>query len=450
MPGVLGGGARPLRLATVPYPSRTSPKALSGPRQWLHAHQGTADAGLAATAFGLIVLGTVAGVHTYRLGPLDTVLVALACASLCLRRRLPWAVLAFTCGLSALFIALRPVDGPIPVILAAAVAVCTVAARTDRPTTRVIGLAACVGLTALAMIFGPGPWYGQVNFAVFAWTGMAAAAGDAVRSRRAYVVAIEERAARAERTREEEAKRRVAEERMRIARELHDVVAHHIALVNVQAGVAAHVMDSRPDQAKQALAHVREASRSALDELRATVGLLRQQGEPEAPMEPAPGLDVLDQLLDGFRRAGLQVTVEEHGVHPAAPLPASVDLTVYRVIQESLTNVQKHAGPDAAVVVRIRREPDELQVVVDDDGVPGPLSAPPSNSAVPPGIPCPTKPTDAPFGGHGLLGMHERAGALGGVCRTGARPGGGFRVWVRLPLSTAPRSHPNPPAEPVT
>jgi signal transduction histidine kinase len=415
------------------YPGRRS---LVGPWQWLRAHQGTADVAIAVVLFALILLGTVAGVDRYRLEPPDISLVAVACASLALRRRVPWTVLGITCAVSAVYIGLRPADGQIPVILAAAVALATVAARTDRPTTWATGLLACVGLTALAMGFGPGVWYGQANFAVFAWTGMAAAAGDAVRSRRAYVAAIEERAERAERSHEEEARRRVAEERMRIARELHDVVAHHIALVNVQAGVAAHVMDSRPDQAKQALAHVREASRSALDELRATVGLLRQSGEPEAPMEPAPGLAVLDQLLEGFRRAGLRVTVECEGARPGTPLPASVDLTAYRVIQESLTNVQKHAGPDAGAVVRIIRDPAELEVVVDDDGAPGSAA-----SLLPPPEPKPRVAPAAPpaaargFGGHGLLGMHERASALGGVCRTGARPGGGFRVWVRLPLS---------------
>ncbi len=446
----------------VQHPSHPSRKALKGSCQWLRAHQGAADAGLAAALFTVILLGTVTGTARYRLGSLDFALIATACVSLALRRRAPWAVLGFTCALSAAYIALRPADGQIPVILATAVALCTVAARTDRALTRVTGLLACVGLTALAMTFGPGPWYRQANFAVFAWTGMAAAAGDAVRSRRAYVAAIEERAERAERSREEEARRRVAEERMRIARELHDVVAHHIALVNVQAGVAAHVMDTRPDQAKQALAHVREASRSALDELRATVGLLRQSGEPEAPMEPAPGLAVLDQLLDGFRRAGLAVTVECAGERPEAPLPASVDLTAYRVIQESLTNVRKHAGPGAAAVVRITRDPAQLEIVVDDDGafsahVPLPepawLSVPPARraaaaaapgpaSAPPPGTPAGTGPAAPGPGGHGLLGMHERASALGGVCRTGYRPGGGFRVRVRLPLS-APRARPS-------
>ena len=481
------------------HPAR---KALAGPYQWLRAHQNTADAGLAAAAFAVLLLGTlVGGAGLYRLGPLESVLAGLACVALVARRRWPWAVLLFTCALAALFIVVSPVDGRVPVVLAVAVALCTVAARTDRVTTWITGLAAGTVLTGLGMCFGPGPWYCQANFAVLAWTGMATAAGDAARSRREYVAAIEERAVRAERSREEEARRRVAEERMRIARELHDVVAHHIALVNVQAGVAAHVMDNRPDQAKQALAHVREASRSALDELRATVGLLRQSGEPEAPMEPAPGLAVLDQLLDGFRRAGLRVEVEcaaagpepdagtrlcagrpgkagggsageedgsgaedggpgaEGGGGAAAALPASVDLTAYRIIQESLTNVQKHAGPDAGAVVRISRERDTLELVVDDDGAPGTAASllpPPGRPrpaasggepAVPPGVPCPAPGTEAALsGGHGLLGMHERASALGGVCRAGARPGGGFRVWVRLPLSLPPRSRLHPPA----
>ncbi|MFJ2955832.1 sensor histidine kinase [Streptomyces sp. NPDC087270] len=475
------------------------PSGVLAPWQWLRAHQTTADAGLAAAVFVVILLGSVLGADTYQLSPVDVGLAAPACASLSLRRRAPWSVLAFTCALCAVFTALRPADGRVPVILAAAMALFTVAARTDRHTTWLTGLAVCVGLTALAMSFGNGPWYGQANFAVFAWTGMAAAAGDAVRSRRAYITAIEERAERAERSREQEARRRVAEERMRIARELHDVVAHHIALVNVQAGVAAHVMDSRPDQAKQALAHVREASRTALAELRTTVGLLRQSGEPEAPMEPAPGLAVLDQLLDGFRRAGLRVAVECEGQGPdgAEPpaLPASVDLTAYRVIQESLTNVQKHAGPQAGAVVRISRAGGELRVVVDDDGAPGAAAGPASplfGGAVPEqdagvardrggpeeargGAPervrtaaggadagaaargadagAPARGTGAggagggaggAGGGHGLLGMHERASALGGVCRTGARPGGGFRVSVRLPLTVPPHGSATP------
>lgn len=284
-----------------------------------------------------------------------------------------------------------------------------------------LGCAAAVVLAALRVVDG---WVA----AAIAWAGIVLAAWDTLRCRRAYLASAAERAGREERAREEEAKRRVAEERLRIARELHDVVAHQIAVAHVQAGVAAHILDRRPDQARQALAHVRDASRSALDELRATVGLLRQRGEPAA-MEPAPGLGVLDQLLERFRRDGLRVTVEcvcgedgEVGEGPGAevctsrrPLPVSVDLAAYRVIQESLTNVRKHAGPGAGAVVRISRDPSALEVVVDDDG--------------------PCGPPLAAAAGHGLLALRERATALGGICHAGARPEGGFRVRLRLPLA---------------
>ncbi len=219
--------------------------------------------------------------------PLSLVLMTLGAAALVFRRRAP-----ARCSASR---AASPSSSPspattprAPVAMCAVIALYTVAASTDRPTTWRLGLLTMTVLTGTAMAAGPLPWYAQENLAILAWTGIGATGGDAVRSRRAFVQAIRERAERAERTREEEARRRVAEERLRIARDLHDVVAHHIALVNVQAGVAAHVMDKRPDQAKEALAHVREASRHALGELRATVGLLRQSGDPEAPTEPAP------------------------------------------------------------------------------------------------------------------------------------------------------------------
>jgi signal transduction histidine kinase len=335
------------------------------------------------------------------------------------------------------------------------VALLTVAMRARRARAWWIGLATCALLTLGATALGSGPWYAQGNLALLAWAGMATAGGDAIRSRRAYVAAVEERAERAERTREEEARRRVAEERMRIARELHDVVAHHIALVNVQAGVAAHVMDARPDQAKQALAHVREASRTALDELRATVGLLRQSGDPEAPMEPVPGLAQLDPLLDGFRRAGLPVELTitpapgpDKGTDgPAAgppPIPATVDLTAYRVIQESLTNTRKHAGHGATARVTVVLGRREVTVTVEDrpgehpGGCPALAAGDRADRAARgtrPPRPRPGEPENAARpGGHGLLGMRERAAALGGRCEAAPRPEGGFRVHVVLPL----------------
>ncbi|MFI0978645.1 sensor histidine kinase [Streptomyces sp. NPDC021093] len=409
-------------------------------RSWLRAHPLVVDAVLAATVLACMIVGSFADPHDGMHGPSfgtrapgvrGVVLMVLAAATLVYRRRRPLPVLAVTCALTVTGFVLAPVDPPAPVAMSAVVALYTVAARTDRPTTWRIGLLTMAGLTGAAMCFSDGPWYAQGNLGLFAWTGIGASAGDAVRSRRAFIDAIRERAERAERTREEEARRRVAEERLRIARDLHDVVAHHIALVNVQAGVAAHVMDKRPDQAKEALAHVREASRSALNELRATVGLLRQSGEPQAPTEPAPGLAVLDGLLDTFRNAGLPVELARTD---DASLAASVDLAAYRIIQEALTNVRKHAGPDAKAEVSVVRVGTSVEVTVVDDGT----ETPPPEAG----------------GGHGLIGMHERVGALGGTLTAGPRYGGGFRVHAILPdttgalAGTPPTTRAEPPARP--
>jgi signal transduction histidine kinase len=379
------------------------------------------DAALAAGVLLCMVAGSFVDPHgkdgatwgLYSPDVLSLVLMVLAASALVFRRRAPLVVLAVTGGLS--LVEFVTGDPRTPVAMAAVIALYTVAASTDRPTTWRVGLLTMTVLTGAAMLSGPLPWYAQENLAIFAWTGIGATAGDAVRSRRAFVQAIRERAERAERTREEEARRRVAEERLRIARDLHDVVAHHIALVNVQAGVAAHVMDKRPDQAKEALGHVREASRSALDELRATVGLLRQSGDPEAPTEPAPGLDRLDELVGTFRNAGLRVEVArtDHGT----ALPAAVDLAAYRVIQEALTNVQKHAGTAAKAEVSVVRVGRNIEITVLDDGT-GATDRPPAG------------------GGHGLLGMRERVTALRGTLTTGPRYGGGFRVHAILPVET--------------
>ncbi|MFD5573187.1 sensor histidine kinase [Streptomyces cadmiisoli] len=390
-------------------------------RRRLTAHPMALDAALAAGVLICMVAGSFVDPHrdkdiSWALRTPDTfslVLIVLGAAALVFRRRAPMRVLALTGGLSVVECVTG--DPRAPVAMAAVVALYTVAATTDRPTTWRVGLLTMTVLTGTAMLAGPLPWYAQENLAIFAWTGMAAAGGDAVRSRRAFVQAIRERAEKAERTREEEARRRVAEERLRIARDLHDVVAHHIALVNVQAGVASHVMDRRPDQAKEALAHVREASRSALNELRATVGLLRQSDDPEAPTEPAPGLDRLDDLVGTFRSAGLHVELAraDHGT----TVPAAVDLAAYRVIQEALTNVQKHAGERARAEVSVVRVGPSIEITVLDDGS-GEEDAPGAG------------------GGHGLLGMRERVSALRGTLTTGPRFGGGFRVHAILPVKT--------------
>ncbi|WP_344001088.1 sensor histidine kinase [Streptomyces thermocarboxydovorans] len=397
-------------------------------RRYAKTHPLALDAALAAGVLLCMLAGSFLEPHDPQGAswglrtpdPLSLVLMTLGAAALVLRRRAPRTVLAVTSAFSLT----ESVTGDprAPVAMSAVIALYTVAATTDRPTTWRVGLLTMTVLTGTAMAAGPLPWYAQENLALFAWTGIGATAGDAVRSRRAFVQAIRERAERAERTREEEARRRVAEERLRIARDLHDVVAHHIALVNVQAGVAAHVMDRRPDQAKEALSHVREASRTALGELRATVGLLRQSGDPEAPTEPAPGLDRLDDLANTFRSAGL--TVEVARADQDTDLPAAVDLAAYRIIQEALTNVQKHAGPGARAEVSIVRVGPHIEITVLDDGAGGRDHEP------------------APGGGHGLLGMRERVTALRGTLTTGPRYGGGFRVHAILPVQTRTSASP--------
>ncbi|WP_407077781.1 sensor histidine kinase [Streptomyces phytohabitans] len=401
-------------------------------RGWLRAHPYVADALLACGTFVVVLVGAAAQPHSVDGRPhfgerqlhADLVcLAALSCVVLVLRRRMPLPVLAFTTFVTVLGLVLdldagAPSDQRSSLSMATVVALYTVCARTDRSFSWRVGATTVFVVTGAAMLYGAQPWYAQENLGTLAWCALAAAVGDAVRSRRDFVEAIQERAERAERTREEEARRRVAEERMRIARELHDVVAHHIALVNVQAGVASHVLDRRPDQAKEALAHVREASRHALDELQATVGLLRQSGDPAAPTEPAPGLGVLDDLVEGFVRAGL--TVELDLPEAGGPLPSAVDLTAYRVVQEALTNVQKHVGTGAHAWVRLARDRAALDVTVFDDG---------GGQA----------PSSAPTGsGLGLRGMRERAAALHGSCEAGPLEDGGFRVHVRLPLQAAP------------
>lgn len=397
---------------------------------WSRAHPLAPDALLAVLVLACMVLGSFAGPHSPQgpvwearsPGALSLALMTVCAGLLVLRRRRPLPVLGLTSALSVCEVVTG--EPRAPVVMGAVIALYTVAAHTDRSTAWRVGLITVVGLTAVAMLAGELPWYSQENLVITAWTGLAAAFGDAVRSRRAFWAAIRERADRAERTREEEARRRVAEERLRIARDLHDVVAHHIALVNVQAGVAAHVMDRRPDQAKEALAHVRAASRSALDELRATVGLLRQSGDPAAPTEPTAGLERLDELLGTFRSAGLPVTLVTPDPQAAGPLPSAVDLAAYRVVQEALTNVQKHAGPGAGAEISVVRVGRQVEVSVLDDGRGGAARGPEQD------------------GGHGLLGMRERVGALGGHLTAAPRYGGGFRVHAILPLDL-PRTGPD-------
>lgn len=286
--------------------------------------------------------------------------------------------------------------------------------RTDRRTTWTTAAATAAVLVGAALLFTPGSWLEPEKAVMLAWTALAAAIGDAVRSRHAYVAAVEERAEHAERTREQEAQQRVAAERVRIARELHDVVAHHIALINAQAGVAVHLAERQPEQTLAALENIRDTSRSALDELRATVGLLRQTDDPAAPRDPMPGLTQLPDLLASFEGAGLAVRHSQRGI--SEPLAPAVDLAAYRIVQEALTNVHKHAGADHARLF-LHYRPEWLTITVEDDGCVGPYHREPHQGT-----------------GHGLIGMRERAAIVGGTLYAGACPQGGFAVTADLPL----------------
>ncbi|MFC7260267.1 sensor histidine kinase [Streptomyces lutosisoli] len=290
------------------------------------------------------------------------------------------------------------------------------AMRTNRRTGRIalVGVVSLLVTTALVDDRYAYPWPLKTLGPAF-WVLAPVAWGSATRLRRAYLEAAHARAEYAERTREEEARHRVAEERMRIARELHDVVAHHMALANALAGTAAHLARTHPDQVQRILDDLAGTTSSALRELKATVGLLRQANEPDAPLEPAPGLGRLSDLTSAFAAAGLTVTVTVEGEEQ--PLSPGVDLTAYRIVQEALTNVAKHAAAKTARV-RLAYTHDHVTITVSDDG-----------DAAAPAAP-------SPSGGFGLMGMRERAQSVGGRLQAGHRPEGGFTVTTELPIRT--------------
>ncbi|WP_205302730.1 histidine kinase [Nonomuraea montanisoli] len=247
------------------------------------------------------------------------------------------------------------------------------------------------------------------------WFLAAAVAGSASRGWRAYLDEAEHRAAEAERTREEAALRRAGEERLRIARELHDSLTHSISIIKVQAGVAVHLARKRGEEVPAALLAIQEASREAMRELRATLEVLRDSADDP----PATGLDRLDDLVGRARAAGLPMSVTIEG--DRRPLPAEADRAAYRIVQEALTNIARHAGPATASVL-IRYDDETLLVRVDDDGQ-GSLATPPM-----PGV--------------GLRGMRERVTGLGGHLRAEPRLGGGFTVQAELPLTGSPTPTP--------
>jgi signal transduction histidine kinase len=325
-------------------------------------------------------------------------------AALLLRRRHPVPVLVIVMVATLAYLLVGYPYGPVFISLVVAFFSAVIAGY--RTAAWVVAGSGYVGYLALSFLPGgePAASLGQAT-GLAAWLLAVLAVSEVIRARR-------ESFAEAARTRAEEARRRAGEERLRIARELHDVLAHNISLINVQAGVALHLIDEQPEQARTALAAIKQASKEALGELRSVLDVLRH-GEDGAPRSPAPGLAQLDELVGRATAAGIPVRTTVTGAQRA--LPTSVDLAAYRIVQEALTNVVRHAGP-ARAAVTLTYADDALAVQVDDDGRAAAAIGPEGT------------------GGRGILGMRERVSALGGRLEAGARPEGGFRVLAWLPL----------------
>ncbi|OEV13185.1 sensor histidine kinase [Streptomyces nanshensis] len=377
-------------------------------------------------------------------GPLEQTaavpIVLSMCTVVALRRRVPEKMLVLATGTGVAQLVTGVGVGPSN--FAMLVIVFTVASRSIRWASR---FALCGALLAptIATLRWPddrqtlvssilGDVFMTVTF-LLAWV-----LGDSLRTRRAYYAQLEERATRLEKEREAQTKIAAAAERARIARELHDVVAHNVSVMVVQADGAAYVLDAAPDQAKQALETISGTGRQALAEMRRLLGVLRtgegggtastagtgsggERREGSGEYLPQPGVEQLSELIDQVRGAGLTVSFSIEGT--PRPLPSSVELTAYRVVQEALTNTRKHGGPQVGATVCLRYSADELSLLAEDDGrgAERALYEDGGNDGL----------------GHGLIGMRERVGMVGGSLEAGPRPGGGFRISAVLPLKAA-------------
>jgi signal transduction histidine kinase len=369
-----------------------------------------------ALAIGLAtfgVLGTyfASSQHQPLRRPFDAgaaALVVIAALALVARRRNPLVVLGIVFGATLLYFVIGYHDGPIwfPLI----VAYTTAAVRGHRLVAAIVGVSGFLLFPWLDFLLRDGPAPSLISLlALAAWLLVLFGAAEIVRIRR-------ERVAEVARMEEEESLRRAGEERLRIARELHDALGHHLSLISVQAGVALHVNEALPEQARTSLAAIRDASKEALTELRSVLDILRQRGEA-APRFPGSTLARIEDLAAQASAAGLEVRTEVVG--EARPLPYGIEAAAFRIVQEALTNVTRHAGR-ATATVRVAYGDRDLTVLVEDDGRGAAAGASPHGS------------------GKGIVGMRERVGALGGELEVGPRAEGGFRVRAVLPLEAPP------------
>ena len=381
-------------------------------RRWL------ADGLIAALVTALQVAGTYGAAYRHGTspGPAEYAVTGLAGLVLVARRRFPVPVLVVTAALSVGYWALAEIQSPI--FLSDIVAFVTVVLARKRAAAVIALVVYYIGYQWLPVLTGVRP-------APSALAAILGAAGMVVLLGAAELLRLrQQRTAAIAASRQDQALRRASEERLRIARDLHDVVAHNISVINVQANTALHLIDRQPERGREALSAIHDVSKQALAELRSVLGVLRDPGGG-APLAPSPGLDRLTDLAVSAQAAGLAVRLKQDGER--RPLPAEVDVAAYRIVQEALTNSARHsAGSTATVYVRYRT--DDIVVQVDDDGtVNGPAAARPG------------RPSKGGSGGNGIAGMTERAHALGGSLHAGPRPGGGFRVRAQLPLNGSGR-----------
>ncbi len=388
----------------------------AGYLHYQHSYQSGASG--SAHVQGRLVLGML-GHRPGQLTVLDWVLVAVGPVALALRHRYPVAVAWTAC---------LPMLAPSWLLfayLSLAVACFGAASRGHRQAAWAVIAAGYVSSLWLApLAWGrPTAAAGTALF-VAAWLAVLISGAEVARMRR-------ERRAEALAAREADASRRASEERVRMARDLHDMIGHTISLISIQAGVGLDLMDTKPEQARAALTAVRTVSREALDELRSVLAALREDGE-DAPRFPVAGLSSLPELISRTAAAGLAVSTDIAG--RPRPLPRTVDLAAYRIVQESLTNVARHAGP-TAVTVRVEYGQHELRIEVTDDG-PALVAAPPGRGMPSAGAPASRNGDGRPR--NGIDGMRERAAALGGRLDAGPRADRGFGVRACLPLDGSP------------
>ncbi|MGW5583703.1 sensor histidine kinase [Streptomyces sp. NPDC003857] len=394
---------------------------------FLRRHPTWVDGFWAVVLFGLscVSVTNLDGAPNYHGSLLVALTVSVVlCTVVALRRRMPEKMLlvAAAVGLAQLVLDQQAIIADFAML----VIIYTVAADGAAWASRV-GLVAGLVAGTLAQMRWPEERtsvLGNIAIAVFKTVPFALAwvLGDSLRTRRAYLAQLEERAARLEKEREAQSKVAVAAERARIARELHDVVAHNVSVMVVQADGAAYVLDTAPDQAKKALETISGTGRQALAEMRRLLGVLRTGEHKEAgEYVPQPDVEQIDELVEQCRSAGLPVDFKVEGT--PRPLPSGVELTAYRIVQEALTNTRKHGGPNAGASVRLVYFDDGLGLLVEDDGKGAPHEL--------------YEEGGADGQGHGLIGMRERVGMVGGTLDAGPRPGGGFRISVLLPLKQA-------------